>query len=81
MINNDAWKVPEANRPPAQFWVDFGNYVMATYVYDDSDEYTETLMKWSNILQKRYGGDEMTGKIIMDYVDSQMLKMRKRDIA
>lgn len=76
MSNKDAWKVSEDNRPPTQFWIDFGNYVMATYVYDDSDEYWETLMRWSDILQRRYGGHEVVGKIIMDYVDSQSVKMK-----
>ena len=76
MSNKDAWKVPEGSRPPEEFWKDFGNFVMATYVYNDSDEYWQTLMRWADILQRRYGGHEMTGKIIMDYLDSQMAKMK-----
>lgn len=77
----DAWKVPEADRPPVEFWKDFGNFMMATYAYDDSDEYVETLMHWADVLQKRYGGQAMTGKVIMDYLDGLMLKMRTREIA
>ena len=77
MSNKDAWKVPEADRPSAQFWTDFGNFMMATYQYNDSDEYWRTLMRWADILQRRYHGHEMTGKIIMDYLDSQMAKMKK----
>ena len=76
MNNKEAWKVPEANRPPEQFWKDFGNFMMATYRYDDSDEYWQTLMRWADILQRRYHGHEMTGKIIMDYLDSQMAKTK-----
>ena len=76
MIDKNAWKVPEDSRPPEQFWKDFGNFVMATYVYDDSDEYWQTLIRWSDILQRRYGGHDMTGKIILDYVDSQSVKMK-----
>ena len=76
MIDNSGWKIPEADRPPEQFWKDFGNFMMATYRYDDSDEYWQTLMRWADILQRRYGGHEMTGKIIMDYLDSQMAKMK-----
>ena len=75
-MSKDAWKVPEANRPPEQFWTDFGNFVMATYIYDDSDEYWQTLMRWADILQRRYHGHEMTGNIIMDYLDNQMAKMK-----
>ena len=76
MSNKDAWKVPEGSRPPEEFWKDFGNFVMATYVYNDSDEYWQTLMRWADILQRRYHGHEMTGKIIMDYLDSQSAKMK-----
>lgn len=76
-MSRDAWKVPEGSRPPEEFWKDFGNFVMATYVYNDSDEYWQTLMRWADILQRRYHGHEMTGKIIMDYLDSQMAKMKK----
>ena len=47
-----------------------------TYVYNDSDEYWQTLMRWADILQRRYHGHEMTGKIIMDYLDSQSAKMK-----
>ena len=76
MSKKDEWKVPEGKRPPEQFWIDFGNYVMATYVYNDSDEYWQTLIRWADILQRRYGGDEITGKIILDYVDGQERKLR-----
>ena len=76
MSNKDAWKVPEGSRPPEEFWKDFGNFVMATYVYNDSDEYWQTLMRWADILQRRYHGHKMTGDIIMDYLDSQSAKMK-----
>ena len=76
MSNREAWRVPDPDRPPEQFWIDFGNFVMATMNYDDSDEYWQTLIKWSDILQRRYGGHEMTGKIILDYVDGRMARMK-----
>lgn len=76
MSNKEAWKVPEGSRPPEEFWKDFGNFVMATYVYNDSDEYWQTLMRWADILQRRYHGHEMTGKIILDYVDGRMARMK-----
>mgnify|MGYP002519431322 CR=1 FL=1 len=43
-MSKEAWKVPGPDRPPERFWVDYGNFVMATYLYNDSDEYWQTLM-------------------------------------
>lgn len=76
MSDKNAWRVPDPDRPPEQFWIDYGNFVMATYVYDDSDEYWQTLIRWADILQRRYGGQEMIGKIILDYVDGRMARMK-----
>ena len=89
MSKQEKWRLPADARPPEQFWKDFGNFIMASYQYDDTDEYWETLIRWADILQRRYHGNEITGKVILDYVDSQERKLQadpdypgyKREIA
>ena len=66
-----AWRVPDADRPPEQFWIDFGNFVMASMRQDDTDHYWETLAKWADVLCKRYHGNDVVAHLIIDYLDGQ----------
>lgn len=72
----DDWRIPDNERPPAQFWQDFGLLVMASMRYDNSDEYWRTLLRWADILQRKYHGHQISGQVILDYIDSQMAKMK-----
>lgn len=63
-------RIPEADRPPAQFWTDFGNFCMATYNYVDTDDYWETLCHWADILLERYN-NPAANKVVFDYLNSQ----------
>lgn len=76
-MSNETWRVPDNERPPEQFWLDYGKFVMATLRYDNSDEYWETFLRWADILQRRYQGHEVTGEVILDYLDVQMAKMEE----
>lgn len=76
-MNRDKWKVPEAERPPEQFWIDYGNFVMASYQFvSEDDGYWETLIRWANVLMNRYN-NHTVNLIVMDYIDSQSIKSRK----
>ena len=76
MNSKTAWAVPDPDRPPEQFWIDFGNFVMATMNYDDSDDYWKTLIKWSDILGKRYNSDPIACHMIYEYIKSQELLLK-----
>ena len=71
MSNRNNWRISESDRPPSQFWVDYGNFVMASMMFDSSDEYWETLAKWSDILMRRYPKNVVVGNMIVDYLDGQ----------
>ena len=66
-----AWRVPDADRPPEQFWIDFGNFVMASMQQDDTDHYWETLIRWADVLSKRYPKNDVVAYLIIDYLDGQ----------
>lgn len=76
-MSKDAWRIPDNERPPERFWQDFGLLVLATLRCDASEEYRETLVRWADILQRRYHGHKITGQIILDYLDVQMAKMEE----
>ena len=71
-MDKSVWRIPDDERPPERFWMEFGRFVMATMKNDGSDDYRRTLVEWSDLLQKRYQGHEITGRVILDYMDSQM---------
>lgn len=72
----ELWKVPEADRPPEQFWTDFSKLVNASFNYEDSeddskhDHYWKTLIKWCNVLMDRYN-NHIVNMIVMGYLDGQ----------
>lgn len=68
MSNGDTWNMQD-QRPPEKFWEDFGNFIKATLPYEDSDEYWAKLIRWADILQRRYHGNTLTGILIVDYLD------------
>lgn len=76
-MNKAAWRVPDNERPPERFWLEFGKLVMATLRGDDSEEYLKTLIEWADFLQRRYGGHEITGRVILDYLDAQMARLQE----
>ena len=53
--SGNAWTLT-GERPPAQAWVDFGNFICATYAFPDdaSDDDWAKLIKWADILMRRY---------------------------
>lgn len=78
-MSRDNWKVPEAERPPEQFWIDYGNFVMASYRFvSEDDGYWETLIFWANVLMNRYN-NHTVNLIVMDYIDSQSIKSGKEE--
>ena len=70
-MSKESWKVPDADRPPEQFWIDFGNFVMASMQQDDTDHYWETLIRWADVLGKRYPKNDVVAHLIIDYLDGQ----------
>lgn len=71
MSTRETWRVPDQDRPPEQFWVDFGNFVMASMRQKDSDDYWKTLVKWADVLGKRYPNNDVVANLIIDYLDGQ----------
>ncbi len=69
-MKNNTWAAAEADLPPSQFWIDFGNFVNASVHLDDTDKYWETLVHWGDILGKRYN-NKIANYVIMDYLDGQ----------
>lgn len=79
MSSRDSWKVPQEERPPEQFWKDYGNFMMASYRFDSADDhYWETLINWANILMNRYN-NHIVNLVVMDYIDSQSSKSSKEE--
>lgn len=70
--------VPVPDRPPAQFWTDFGNFVMATYNYTDTDDYWETLIRWADILLNRFN-NPAANKVVFDYLNSQSARACRQE--
>lgn len=79
MSSKTAWAVPDPERPPAQFWTDFGNFVMASMQQEDTDHYWETLIRWANILGKRYPKNDVVAHLIVDYLDGQDRRRKNND--
>ncbi len=71
----ESWKVAESERPPAEFWTDFGNFVGESFVIETDerlhDYYWSTLINWADILMKRYHGNEVVVQIVMGYIEHQ----------
>lgn len=67
---SEKWKVPIDKKPPDQFWTDFGKFVNASMICDDTDHYWQTLIHWADILMKRYD-NTIVNSIVMDYLDGQ----------
>ena len=70
--------VPVPDRPPEKFWTDFGNFVMATYNYTDTDDYWETLIRWADILLNRYN-NPAANKVVFDYLNSQSARACRQE--
>ena len=76
-----AWEISEEHKKQmSSFMTDFWNLVKATYEMpsdekkEASDHYWHTLVKWSNILSKKYAGDPVINGIIIGYLDGQSNK-------
>ena len=70
--------VPVPDRPPEKFWTDFGNFVMATYNYADTDDYWETLIRWADILLNRFN-NPAANKVVFDYLNSQSARACRQE--
>lgn len=70
--------VPVPDRPPEKFWTDFGNFVMATYNYTDTDDYWETLIRWADILLNRFN-NPAANKVVFDYLNSQSARACRQE--
>ena len=80
-----AWIVPEEDRPPNQFWIDFGSLVNASKIYPadespDHDHYWNTLIRWSEKLMNRYN-NTVVNHIVMDYIDGQSRRSTQKPIS
>ena len=73
----EAWRLPEADRPPEQFWTDFSKFVNASFVCDDSDYYWQTLIRWADVLMNRYN-NHIANMIVRDYLDGQSRRATMR---
>lgn len=69
-MSKKAWAVSTEDRPPQQFWIDFGNFVGASFQQEDDDGYWQTLIKWAGILMDRYN-NHVANMIVRDYLDGQ----------
>ena len=77
-----AWRVPDPDRPPDQFWTDFSKFVNASMIFDDTDHYWQTLIRWADVLMNRYN-NHVVNLMVMDYLDGQSRRSieneRKKD--
>lgn len=69
-MSKTEWMAKQEERPPEKFWTDFGNMVAASIHYEDTDEYLETLVKWCDVLGRRYD-NKIAHFVILDYYDGQ----------
>ena len=80
----EAWRIPDPERPPEQFWTDFKKFVYASYVYEPDPEgekhdyYWETLIHWADILMKRYD-NSIVNAMVMDYLDGQSRRATEKN--
>ena len=65
-----AWRVPDPDRPPDQFWTDFSKFVNASMIYEDTDHYWQTLIRWGDVLMSRYN-NHVVNMVVIDYLDGQ----------
>jgi len=72
----DSWKALPQQAPPEKFWTDFSKFVLASYNFDrsdnqaDHDHYWDTLIKWADVLMKRYN-NELVTRVVIGWIDVQ----------
>ena len=67
---SEKWKVPIDKKPPDKFWIDFSKFVNASMIFDDTDHYWQTLIRWADVLMNRYN-NHVVNMMVMDYLDGQ----------
>ena len=81
-MSTNAWAF-EGERPPAQAWIDFGNFVIATdgFPEDASDDDWSKLIRWADILLNRYNNKilNMTMRRYLDSASDRSKDEEKRD--
>ena len=70
-------------RPPAQAWIDFGNFIVATSAFPDdaSDDDWTKLIHWADILLSRYNNQilNQTVKGYLDLISYRSTDKERRD--
>lgn len=79
MSNQDTWKI-EGEKPPQQFWIDYGNFVMASheFPYNATNDDWQKLIHWAEVLMSRYN-NTIANKVVMDYIDIQSYRAVRRE--